>query len=135
MNDLRSLVPPSPPSSERGPLKIGDNARLLKGLSSDKPAIVAFLRHIGCPFAEKTFLDLRAFADKHGESHQYIAITHGNQTDTDDWVKEVGGPGRITVASDPDREIYGQWVCVSKNNGDGRGWGDRDGYIGLDGVV
>src|SRR5271170_6324564 len=135
MNDLRSLVPPSSPSSERSPLKIGDNAPLLKGLSSDKPAIVAFLRHIGCPFAEKTFLNLRAFADQHDESYQYIAITHGSQTDTNDWVKEIGGAGRITVVSDPDREIYGQWVCVSKDLGNSRAWGDRDGYIGLDGVV
>jgi hypothetical protein len=110
MNDLRSLVPPSSPSSERSPLKIGDNAPLLRGLSSDKPAIVAFLRHIGCPFAEKTFLDLRAFAEQHGESYQYLAVTHGSQTDTNDWIKEVGGAGRITVVSDPDREIYGQWV-------------------------
>ena|SRR5271170_4548369 len=110
MNDLRSLIPPSAPPSEREPLKIGDTAPPLSKLSFDKPAFVAFLRHIGCPFAEKTFQDLRTFADKYGDAYQYIAITHGTQTDTDDWIQEVGGAGRIQVISDPDRQVYGQWV-------------------------
>jgi hypothetical protein len=113
MNDLRSLIPPAAPHSERAPLKIGDTAPLQSALS-DKPAIVAFLRHIGCPFAEKTFRDLRKFAEKHGDTYQYIAITHGTENDTDDWIKKVGGDENMKVISDPDREIYGQWVNPRK---------------------
>jgi hypothetical protein len=88
MNDLRSIIPPLiSPSSQRS-LKIGNTAPDAPTLPSDKPAIVAFLRHLGCPFAEKTFRDLNSFAEKNGDRYQYIAISHGTERDTKDWIKK-----------------------------------------------
>jgi hypothetical protein len=109
MNGLRSIIPPSS-LPEIPPPKVGDEAPPLSKLVSDKPAIVAFLRHIGCPFAEKTFIEFRGFAEKHDDEYQYIAITHGTEADTNDFIQEIGGAGNIDVISDPDREIYGKWV-------------------------
>jgi hypothetical protein len=112
MNDIRSIIPPSISPSAQKPLKIGDTAPILPlKLESDKPAAVAFIRHIGCPFAEKTFRDLRAFSETNGgDDYQYLVISHGKDEDTRDWIQEIGGAGRIKVISDPDFEIYGEWV-------------------------
>jgi hypothetical protein len=134
MNGIRSLIPPSPPSTETAAPEIGDASPLLPGLTAEKPAIVAFLRHIGCPFAEKTFQELRSFAETHGNEYQYIAVTHGTETDTNDYVEEIGGAGGITVISDPDREFHGKLVCLEYDRND-RVLGSRDGFIGLDGIV
>jgi peroxiredoxin len=110
MNDLRSLIPPSISHSSQKALKPGDTVPDAPKLGSDKPSIVAFLRHIGCPFAEKTFRDLHAFAEIHRDQYQYIAISHGTERDTKDWIEEVGGMGRITVLSDEQFQMYQAWV-------------------------
>jgi hypothetical protein len=110
MNDLRSLIPPSAPKVVKSPPEIGGAAPALKELSSTKPAVIAFLRHIGCPFAEKTFRNFRTLAEQCGHKYQYIAISHGTEEDTTNWTQELGGAVRITVVSDPSREIYGEWV-------------------------
>jgi hypothetical protein len=114
MNDIRSLFTPTTPENARDtPLKEGDDAPAIKGVKFEKPTVVAFLRHIGCPFAEKTFLELRKFAEKHGDGYEYIAIINGSETDTENYIREVGGPGKIHVLPDPDREVYGRWVPPS----------------------
>ena len=83
----------------------------------------------------KNIRDLRKFAEKHGDSYQYIAITHGTEKDTDDSIKKVGGDENMKVTSDPDREIYGQWVNPREDEVDFWDLESQDGYIGWDGVV
>ncbi|KAK6363631.1 hypothetical protein TWF730_001055 [Orbilia blumenaviensis] len=93
--------------------KVGDHfpeSDQLPQLSSlgDKPVIIAFLRHCGCPFAEKTFQTFRALSDKHPDT-TFIAISHSSQSDTEEWVVSVGGTGDVEVVVDPARTLYAKW--------------------------
>ncbi|KAK2630245.1 hypothetical protein QTJ16_001065 [Diplocarpon rosae] len=76
--------------------------------SDGKPALVTFLRHCGCPFAEKTFLSLRDHASKHPIT-THIAVSHSSPAATETWLASVGGPGSVQVLVDDAREIYAQW--------------------------
>ncbi|KAF2787933.1 hypothetical protein K505DRAFT_287040 [Melanomma pulvis-pyrius CBS 109.77] len=76
--------------------------------SDGKPTIVSFLRHCGCPFAEKTFLSLRSISTAHPDTH-FIAVSHSNRASTDSWLEALGGPDRVQVIVDPDRESYAAW--------------------------
>ena len=73
-----------------------------------KPTILTFLRHCGCPFAEKTFLSFRATASIHPSIH-FIAISHSDQSATEKWLKAIGGAGNVRVIVDKDRELFAQW--------------------------
>jgi hypothetical protein len=77
-------------------------------LEGGRPAIVAFLRHTGCPFAELTMRKLRAAAIRSPEV-QWIAISHAPQYATERWCRAVGGAHGVTVASDPSRRAYADW--------------------------
>jgi hypothetical protein len=94
------VVPAPPP---------GDRARELPvALEAGRPAIVAFLRHTGCPFAERTMQMLRDGAERE-PGVQWIAISHAGASDTERWCEAVGGCGGVTVASDPARTSYAGW--------------------------
>ncbi|KAL8677486.1 MAG: hypothetical protein Q9186_006085 [Xanthomendoza sp. 1 TL-2023] len=73
-----------------------------------KPTILTFLRHCGCPFAEKTFLRLRSAASAHSNLC-FLAISHSDQQSTDRWLEGVGGAGSIEIIVDDDRDIYAAW--------------------------
>ncbi|KAI4210455.1 MAG: hypothetical protein LQ351_006681 [Letrouitia transgressa] len=73
-----------------------------------QPTIFTFLRHCGCPFAEKTFLRFRSAAFAH-PNIQFIAISHSSQPSTNRWVEAVGGTGPVQVIVDPTRGAYAQW--------------------------
>ena len=73
-----------------------------------KPTILTFLRHCGCPFAEKTFLSFRTTASVHPSIH-FIAISHSDQSATDKWLEAIGGTGNVRVIVDKDRELFAQW--------------------------
>ncbi|KAH7354596.1 hypothetical protein BKA66DRAFT_575462 [Pyrenochaeta sp. MPI-SDFR-AT-0127] len=77
------------------------------------PTIVTFLRHCGCPFAEKTFLNLRAVAATYPNIH-FIAVSHSNRASTDRWLAALSEPSKNTVANleivvDTEREAYAAW--------------------------
>ncbi|KAF2807979.1 uncharacterized protein BDZ99DRAFT_510065 [Mytilinidion resinicola] len=76
--------------------------------SGGKPTVVTFLRHCGCPFAEKTFISLRKTAEAHPDM-RFIAVSHSDQESTDKWLNAVGGADRVNVIVDPDRELFGRW--------------------------
>jgi hypothetical protein len=89
--------------------QVGDHARSLPfQLEHDRPAIVAFLRHTGCPFAERTMQMLREGAARSPDV-QWIAITHAPEQATTRWCSEVGGAGGVRVASDASRRAYAEW--------------------------
>jgi len=73
-----------------------------------KPTVITFLRHCGCPFAEKTFQQLINASNKHPEIN-FIAVSHSDQEATDKWLVSVGGQWEINVIVDYDRELYAQW--------------------------
>lgn len=74
-----------------------------------KPAVIAFLRHCGCPFAEKTFLRLKDTAAHHPEVH-FIAVSHSTKAHTDRWLESVGGAGdNVGIVVDDKRTLYAAW--------------------------
>ncbi|EOA84991.1 hypothetical protein ACJQWK_06746 [Exserohilum turcicum] len=81
-----------------------------------KPTIVSFLRHCGCPFAEKTFLNLRALAAMHPNVH-FVAVSHSHQESTDRWLAALPEPSKnmqpnLQVIVDAEREAYAAWGLV-----------------------
>jgi hypothetical protein len=72
------------------------------------PAVVAFLRHVGCPFAEATMRAMSAEAEKHPELH-WIAVSHAGLEATDHWCADVGASRHVRVVIDDGRRAYGTW--------------------------
>ncbi|CAG8979572.1 hypothetical protein HYALB_00013456 [Hymenoscyphus albidus] len=95
---------PVPEIGEKAPT----SSILPTSCSNGKPAIITFLRHCGCPFAEKTFQQLRRFAGKYPEIN-FIAVSHSDQKATDNWVISVGGQWDVQLVVDEEREAYAQW--------------------------
>lgn len=81
-------------------------------LSSGRPAVIVFLRHCGCPFAEKTFLNLREVAKDHKDS-DFMAVSHSSQDATDTWLKSLPQAGsessNLRVIVDDKLEVYAAW--------------------------
>ncbi|RMX79552.1 hypothetical protein D0869_08225 [Hortaea werneckii] len=85
-----------------------------------RPTILAFLRHCGCPFAEKTFLNLREAARNHRSPQDqqdgtidFIAISHSSAPATETWLQSLpqagSEPGNLRVIVDEELEIYRAW--------------------------
>ncbi|KAI1106848.1 hypothetical protein F4804DRAFT_299251 [Jackrogersella minutella] len=74
----------------------------------DKPTIIVFLRHCGCPFAEKTFRNLTSLSVQYKDVN-FIAVSHSSPEATERWVVEVGGNWDVNVVVDYERELYNQW--------------------------
>ncbi|CAF9924999.1 MAG: hypothetical protein HETSPECPRED_005716 [Heterodermia speciosa] len=105
--ELKSWLAPSPvPTSS--PPSIGSHAPSIPTVPTSGPLVITFLRHCGCPFAEKAFLNLRSHASSHPDI-TFIAVSHGDQVSTDKWLAAVGGAGRVQVIVDPERRVYGAW--------------------------
>ncbi|KAF3929247.1 hypothetical protein AA313_de0205272 [Arthrobotrys entomopaga] len=97
------------------PVKVGDHCpesdqlpQLLPQNLDGKPFMITFLRHCGCPFAEKAFQSFRALSDANPDIH-FIAISHSTQSDTDEWIVSVGGTGDVEIIYDPSRTLYAKW--------------------------
>lgn len=74
----------------------------------EKPIIITFLRHCGCPFAEKTFQSLRAAASAH-PSIDFVAVSHSDQSATGKWLEAVGGADKVRIIVDAERELFAHW--------------------------
>ncbi len=106
--DPRTFLPPRA-QQVRLPPRPGDRAPGLPlALEDGRPAVVAFLRHTGCPFAEQTMRLLREGAALHPEV-QWIAVSHAPEPATARWCSAVGGTDGVRVASDPSRRAYADW--------------------------
>jgi hypothetical protein len=107
--DLRTFLPPPDIATEPAP-EIGEPARRLPppGTEAARPAVIAFLRHTGCPFAEATMKALREAAGEHPEIG-WIAVSHAEERATEKWCGAVGGRGGVRVLLDPERASYAAW--------------------------
>ncbi len=104
----RTFLPPRALPLLAAP-KPGDRAPSLPvALQDGRPAIVAFLRHTGCPFAELTMRTLREAAAR-SPWVQWIAISHAPQEASERWCRAVGGADGVVIASDPSRRAYADW--------------------------
>ncbi|PQE05432.1 Thioredoxin-like fold protein [Rutstroemia sp. NJR-2017a BVV2] len=97
-------VQPAPEIGSKAP----SSERLTFPHPDGKPTIITFLRHCGCPFAEKSFLTFRALANTHPNIN-FIAISHSTSSSTDNWVISLGGSWSVEVIVDESRELYAQW--------------------------
>ena len=88
-------------------------AHLLHDSCRKRAQVAAFTRSSHTPtdllaVAERTFKHLRAIAEAH-PSIRAVAISHSTEASTRKWVADAGGPGKIHVIVDPEREVYAKW--------------------------
>lgn len=72
------------------------------------PAVVAFLRHVGCPFAEATMQALSEEAARQPDI-EWIAVSHAGLEATDRWCAAVGASHLVRLVIDEERAAYGAW--------------------------
>jgi AhpC/TSA antioxidant enzyme len=72
------------------------------------PAVVAFLRHVGCPFAEATMRALSEEAQRYPDI-EWIAVSHAGLEATDRWCAAVGASHLVRLVIDEERAAYGAW--------------------------
>ncbi|KAK1998196.1 hypothetical protein LX36DRAFT_681199 [Colletotrichum falcatum] len=105
--------PPPPPVPVAEVPKVGDLAPLDRDRKLEfgrgRPVLVVFLRCVGCAFAQKTFLALRALANKHANTLTCIAVSHSSSAATQKWVDLLGGAWNVQVVIDEDRSVYAAW--------------------------
>lgn len=108
--NLRTFLPPHALATAAAP-EPGEPARRLPrpGLVAGRPAVIAFLRHTGCPFAEATLHAMREAAATAGDQLDWVAVSHAPAAATKRWCDAVGGHGAVRVLLDPDRTTYAAW--------------------------
>jgi hypothetical protein len=105
--NLRTFVPPAALPTSR-PSEPGEPAPALPGLGAGRPAVVAFLRHTGCPFAEATAVALREAAARNLDV-DWVTVSHASTDATQRWIDAVGGADGVRVIVDPERRLYAAW--------------------------
>lgn len=73
-----------------------------------RPRVIAFLRHVGCPFAEATARDLRQAAEA-APGVEWVAVTHSPPAVTLGWCARVGGCDGLRLVEDEPRALYAAW--------------------------
>ncbi|NRA68399.1 MAG: hypothetical protein HRU19_28195 [Pseudobacteriovorax sp.] len=76
--------------------------------SHSQKKLIAFLRHVGCPFAENTIKQLKTWSETHRGVDVFV-VSHGSLEATSLWLESIGGLGRLRLIVDEDRRIYGMW--------------------------
>jgi len=72
------------------------------------PAVVAFLRHVGCPFSEATMRTMSRMAEQRPDV-TWIAVSHAGLEATDRWCADVGASHLVKLVIDEERSAYGAW--------------------------
>ena len=107
--DLRTFVKPDRPPPAPLP-RVGHPAPPLPGAppALGRPRIVAFLRHVGCPFAELTMKTLDQASVRHPEV-QFLAVSQGTPAATRRWCAELQMGYGVMVIDDPAGDVYAAW--------------------------
>jgi hypothetical protein len=108
------------PRETAAPPDVGARAPDLPALRAGRPAVVAFLRHVGCPFAEATVRQLTTLAAAQ-PAIDFIAVTHSDEKPSRRWCDSFGGGAAVQLVPDPDRAHYAAW---------GVGLSDREHFAG-----
>ncbi|WVF65909.1 hypothetical protein IAT40_000647 [Kwoniella sp. CBS 6097] len=116
---IKSLIPRSSPTASPLP-ELGSPRPSLPSHAEEsikgRLALIAFVRHCGCPFAEKevNLLSEQLIADQ-GQRLHVVIVQHSEEAETKKWFDEIGGSrlfpdsSRYTLLSDPTRELYASW--------------------------
>ncbi|HET7500843.1 MAG TPA: hypothetical protein VFK02_07565 [Kofleriaceae bacterium] len=100
--------------------ELGAPAPALPSLRPGRAAVVAFLRHVGCPFAEATVREMATLAARH-PAIDFLAVTHSPERPSRRWCDAFGGAAGVQLVPDPDRSHYAAW---------GVGLSDREHFAG-----
>ncbi|KAL4733100.1 hypothetical protein BDV11DRAFT_200717 [Aspergillus similis] len=87
---------------------------------SSKPCILVFLRHCGCPFAEKACIDVCNLDAVRNGGIKVVLVSHSSEEATNRWLKAVQQSGRlsadfgsqeqtVSVIIDDELELYAAW--------------------------
>lgn len=111
--ELSSWFAPRDSQTAPEPPKVGDKAPNTSKIQlSAAPTVITFLRHCGCPFAEKSFLNLREVARAHRDT-SFIAVSHSSSEATDTWLDSLpqsgSEPDNLQVIVDEGCEAYTAW--------------------------
>ncbi|WVR03605.1 hypothetical protein IAU60_000597 [Kwoniella sp. DSM 27419] len=111
---IQSVLPRSSPTTAELP-SIGSPAPALPNVElKGHPTLVAFVRHCGCPFAEKEVHNLAEQMKRNQELHVVI-VQHSEEKQTREWFEAIDGPqlftdsSRLHLIPDPQRELYAKW--------------------------
>jgi peroxiredoxin len=103
----------TPEQKDVAPLpKVGSKAPEGSSLLDDlkgRPTVILFLRHCGCPFAEKSFKQLTTLSAEVSSQVHFVAVSHSSAAATERWIPEVGGTWGVDVVVDEPRDVYAQW--------------------------
>jgi hypothetical protein len=88
--------------------ELGAEVPALPALQPGRPAVVAFLRHVGCPFAEATVRQMVGLATAM-PAYDFIAVTHSEAKASQRWCEAFGGAAGVQLVPDPDRTHYAAW--------------------------
>lgn len=106
--DPRTFLPPQRIPVAAFPA-LGSMAPVVPPLGEVKgPAVVTFLRHVGCPFAEATVRSMSELVERHAEV-TWIAVSHARLEATDRWCADVGASRHIRLVIDEHRSAYAGW--------------------------
>jgi hypothetical protein len=111
--ELSSWFAPRDGQTTPDPPSVGTKAPSTSKIPlSSTPLVIAFLRHCGCPFAEKTFLNLREAARAHRDI-SFVAVSHSSPAATETWLASLpqagSEPDNLQVVVDEGREAYSAW--------------------------
>ncbi|OJI99554.1 hypothetical protein ASPVEDRAFT_187810 [Aspergillus versicolor CBS 583.65] len=112
------------------PPRVGERAPvhpLLEAPTGSRTVII-FLRHCGCPYAERDYRQLCNLPAVRRGDVTGIIVSHSSPEDTEKWIEEITndkkhplyppssdkpdvapGEPRVKVVVDPTRELYGAW--------------------------
>jgi hypothetical protein len=90
------------------PPELGATVPALPALQPGRPAVVGFLRHVGCPFAEATVRRMVALSAEH-PAVDFLAVTHSPDRPSRAWCNAFGGVAGVQIVSDPSRAHYAAW--------------------------
>jgi hypothetical protein len=107
------------------PLEVGATVPALPARAQGRSAVVAFLRHVGCPFAEATVRQMAALAAAQ-PAIDFLAVTHSREAPSRSWCDAFGGAARVELVADPERAHYAAW---------GVGLSDRKHFAGSDSLA
>jgi len=99
-------------------------------LSGEQPLVLIFVRHSGCPFAER---DVKAARRAQAEYPQarYCLVTHGDQALTERWLQQIGGVGEVLWYHDAERRLHGAFGLGYSSAWHFMGWRSLLGVIRL----
>ena len=111
--ELATFRPPAKVETREAP-DVGDPARPLPvPVGHGRPAVVMFLRHTGCPYAEATVIAVRKAAVLRPDV-DFVAVSHTSEQSTSTWCTAVGGAEGVRVLTDESRTSYAAWGVAAR---------------------